>query len=90
MESANGNAFLYRLKSYIEETQRNPNERINIARFAYLLARMAPSEKNSELLEVYSKFSLKMYGWILNAEDRQQLLTAITIYFYLKRSVDDK
>lgn len=90
MESANGNAFLYRLKSYIEETQRNPNERINIARFAYLLARMAPSEKNSELQEVYSKFSLKMYGWILNAEDRQQLLTAITIYFYLKRSVDDK
>ena len=88
MERGNGNAFLYRLQAYIETTQRNPNERINIARFAYLLARLAPTEKDSNLQAFYSQFSLKMYRWILNAEDRQQLLTAIALYIYLKRSAD--
>lgn len=89
LKSANGNAFLYRLKSYIEETEKNPTERINIARFAYLLARLSPTKQNRDIQELYSEFSTKMYVWILNSTDRKQLLTAITIFVYLTRGVND-
>lgn len=90
LNSENGNSFLYHLQNLIEETQHNLNDRINIARFAYILARMAPAERDSKLQNLYSNFSLKMYSWILKAEDRQQLLTAITLYVYMKRSADNK
>lgn len=89
MESANGNAFLYRMKTYIEETYRNPQEKINIARFAYLLARMEPSETDNETQRLYSDFSTKMYRWIFSSEDRRQLLTAMMLFIYLERRVNE-
>jgi CRISPR-associated protein Csm1 len=89
MKHANGNAFLYRLKGYIKATQQNPDDKINIARFAYLLARLAPKDGNAKMKNLYSTFSAKMYEWIFNPIDRQQLLTAITTYVYLTRRVND-
>lgn len=90
LQSANGNAFLYRLYSYISETQKKPTDKINIAHFAYLLARLAPLDHNPQIQDLYSQFSAKMYAWILNATDRQQLLTAIMVFVYLQRGVNDK
>ena len=81
-EEERGKAFLYRLLELI----RNQNERINFARYVYLLARMEPDEKAvPERREAYRQFSRKMYQWIQNEKDRIELKTAITIYAYLTR-----
>lgn len=85
LENAGGHAFLYRLQSYVAQTQEHPDERINIARFAYLLARLEPTAQDPAVQEAYRLFSDQMYAWILNAEDRQQLLSAVTLYIYLTR-----
>lgn len=82
LEEERGKAFLYRLLDLI----RNQNERINFARYVYLLARMEPDEKAApEKKEAYRKFSQRMYQWIQNEKDRIELKTAITIYTYLTR-----
>lgn len=80
-----GMAALYKLMAYI----RNLDEKINLARLAYMLGRMEP-ERNApdEIKELHKVFSKKLYGWI-NSENRteecKQLLTAIYLYVYLHR-----
>ncbi|MDR3259707.1 MAG: type III-A CRISPR-associated protein Cas10/Csm1, partial [Fusobacteriaceae bacterium] len=85
-----GKNFLYNLLDYI----RNTNEKINIARFAYLLSRMEPDEKklkNQELLEeqkaIYNRFKKNMYSWIKEKDgaSRKELEIAIYLYVYLTR-----
>ena len=81
-ERAKGNSFLYKLMDYIIKSE----EKINIARCAYLLGRMAPSsDAPAEVKNTYSQFSKSLYDWILKPDDRKQLLTAINIYVYLNR-----
>lgn len=84
VEQAGGNSFLYKLMKFIKEAG---NDRINIARYAYLLSRMAPSgnKVSEEEKQHYNEFSKQMYTWILNQKDRSELLTAINIFVYLKR-----
>ena len=87
LDSAKGNAFLYRLMGFVVRA----GDRVNIARCAYLLGRLIPNEKASDVeREAYSRFSRDVYKWILNEEDRRQLLTAINIYLYLNRNKEDK
>lgn len=77
-----GKAFLYRLL----ELMRSRDEKINLARYAYLLARMQPGEKApAEEKELYREFSQKMYQWMLKDEDCRQAVTAIYIYVYTIR-----
>ena len=78
-----GKAFLYHLLDLI----RNQEERINFARFVYLLSRMEPDERaGSEEREAYRVFSEKMFRWITEEQDRAELKMAITIYAYLTRN----
>ena len=77
-----GNAFLYRLLELI----RNQKERINFARYVYLLSRMEPADTaDPEEKEAYRTFSRKMLQWVGSEKDRRQLKTAITVYVYLNR-----
>ena len=78
-----GKAFLYHLLEYI----RNSEDRINIARFAYTLARLEPDNDDDDELQKkqYQEFSRKMYQWICSETDRKQLITAIYIYVYSAR-----
>jgi len=80
-DSERGNSFLYKLMQFIKSS----NDKINIARYAYLLARLEPSSKNKKYKEIYNIFSSKMYDWILDEKQRKELLTAIYIYIYLTR-----
>ncbi|MDY4969732.1 MAG: type III-A CRISPR-associated protein Cas10/Csm1 [Lachnospiraceae bacterium] len=81
-----GKAFLYHLL----ELLRNHKERINRARYVYLLSRMEPDRSASrEQKEAYQHFSQKMYEWFRSPEDRRQVITAIYLYVYLKREREE-
>lgn len=78
-EQERGKAFLYR----ILELLRNSDKKINIARYAYLLARLEPKQESRK--KRYREFSDNMYRWIFSEKDRRELITAIYIYAYLER-----
>lgn len=77
-----GKAFLYRLL----ELLRGRGDKLNLARYAYLLTRMEPNEKApDEQRARYREFSRKMYEWIQDGEQCRQTITAIYIYLYTIR-----
>lgn len=77
-----GKAMLYHLLELI----RGAGDRLNIARYAYALTRLQPGEhEDRNYKEVYREFSGNMYKWITGERDRNELITAITIYLYLTR-----
>ncbi|MCM1495125.1 MAG: type III-A CRISPR-associated protein Cas10/Csm1 [Bacteroides sp.] len=81
-----GKAFLYHLLELI----RNRGEKINFARYVYVLSRMEPNEKASEeQKELYRKFSRKMYEWMKQDADCRQLRTAMNLYAYYLREEKD-
>ena len=73
---------MYRLLELIWHRE----EKINLARFAYVLTRLEPKENKEE----YQTFSRKMYQWACKDEDSQQLITDIYIYVYLHREEDER
>ncbi len=83
------NAMLYKMLQLIRNRQEE--NKLNIARFAYLLARMKPdSEKaKDEEIEKYNEFAKKMYRWIRSDKDSKQLVTAIQLYVYLNRTEEE-
>lgn len=77
-----GNSFLYHLLELI----RNQEEKINFARYVYLLARLEPEQKEGkEKIEAYRRFSANMFRWVQSEKNRRQLKTAIQMYVYSKR-----
>jgi len=77
-----GKAFLYR----ILELYRYSGDKINLARLAYLLARLEPSPSAEEEYKLlYSELKHKLYEWHKSAKDRKQFITAIYIYTYMIR-----
>ena len=81
-----GKAFLYRVLELVRARWMEKDGRINIARFAYQLSRVEPSEKASqEQKELYRSFAKSMYRWIQNKEDSRQLELAIYLYIYQTR-----
>ena len=90
-EKERGKAFLYRILDLIRATWNQEEDgKINIARFAYQLARIEP-EKNAaeEVKQIYQEFSKSMYQWIKNKEEAKQLEMAIYLYAYLTRDRKD-
>lgn len=79
-----GKSMLYKMLELIRA--KNDTEKLNIARFAYLLARLKPKHGGPDM-EKYQNFSSRIYDWIQNPDDRKQLVTAIYIYIY---SIRDK
>lgn len=83
-DSEHNKAMLYKMLELIRAKEKE--DRLNIARFAYLLARLEPKEDAEETVkERYKEFSRKMYSWIQNEEDCRSLVTAIYIYVYMNR-----
>jgi CRISPR-associated protein Csm1 len=70
------------------ELLRNRKEKINTARFIYLLSRLEPDKNNSEEeWQSYKEFSNSMYSWMKSDEDSRQVITAIYLYIYREREV---
>ncbi len=81
-----GANFLYNLLELI----RNKEEKINFARYVYLLSRLEPAESASaEAKNNYKSFSQKMFEWIKSDKDCRELKTAINLYAYLERKVEE-
>ena len=81
-----GKNFLYNLL----ELFRNQEERLNIARLAYFLARLEPGQEASEdKKQLYRKFADQIYQWRRNQQDSRELITAIYIYAYLTRQEEE-
>lgn len=80
-----GMAFLYRILQLL----RHSDKKINIARLAYLLAKLEP-EKKEEYSNAYKTLHENVNKWARNNVDRMQLITAIYIYIYLERQGNQK
>lgn len=85
-DSEHGNAMLYNLLALLREAEK---DRINLARYAYVLARLAP-KKNAPEYRNYKAFSDKMMEWAMDASQRHQLITAIYIHVYQHRKGGEK
>lgn len=84
--SAYGKSCLYHILKLI----RSREEKIQFARYVYLLARMEPEKGADESQkEAYRNFSRSMYEWWKSKEDLEcrELITAIYLYIY---SIRDK
>jgi CRISPR-associated protein Csm1 len=88
-----GKSFLYHM---LDLLRRRNEEKINIARYAYILGRMAPEQKKDETKadlqkkNLYRNFSRQMYQWIRNEKDAKELEMAIYLFVYLKRTKEEK
>ena len=81
-EDERGMAFLYRLLALL----RSSGEQINVARFAYLLARMEPSGRQAAARQQYRHIFPQHDGLVPPAgRTEAQLITAIYLYIYEKR-----
>ena len=93
MDEKRGKNFLYNLL----ELMRNREEKINLARFVYVLSRMEPKgdeegengEKVRAARESYRKFAKKMYEWIGDKEACREAMTAIYLYVYSIREKEE-
>ena len=80
-----GMAFLYQMTDLLRQAD---EDKLNLARYAYLLARLQPG-RDSGYRALYNDFSKKMYAWACNQQDRMQLITAIYLYVYMNRKADE-
>ena len=71
------------------ELIRNQKEKINFARFVYLLSKLETDDEELEQKKQYRDFSKKMIQWVQNEKDCRQLKTAINMYAYMQRKEGD-
>ena len=86
-ERARGTAFLYRTLDLLRAAQDPKDGKLQLARYAYLLARLEPP-RTSPAFGAYRTFADKMYRWALNKTDRAELITAIYLHVYENREGD--
>lgn len=80
-----GKSGMYRLLNLLEkDVQQRP---INLARFAYVLARMEPqgAARTPERVQCYTEVRQQLYRWYTQAEDRKELRTALQFVIYQLR-----
>lgn len=82
-----GMSFLYKLLELV----RNQTEKINFARFVYVLSRLEPcKEAEPEEKARYKHFADKLTLWIRDERDRRHLKTAMTLFAYMRRNEEEK
>ena len=69
------------IRSQFEEKE-DAKHRIDIARFAYIIARIKYNKQNERQQKNYLDLKKQLFEWIKNEEDAKQLLTAINILIY--------
>jgi hypothetical protein len=72
-------SLMHLIRSQFEEDNKG---KIDIARFAYALARIKYDKQNERQEKNYLDLKKQLFEWIKNEEDAKQLLTAINILIY--------
>jgi CRISPR-associated protein Csm1 len=88
-----GMAMVYKILAYLYEIGDKDGEPINIARLAYLLARLEPQyidgmDKNMffEKKAKYATSSRNLYDWAMgDSNSRKELISALFLYVYMQR-----
>jgi CRISPR-associated protein Csm1 len=75
-----GKTGLYRILALLQEGEGDASH-INLARFAYVLARLDPG-KNDTRQNCYQEVRQQLYAWYMDDEDRRELATAIQLVVY--------
>ena len=70
------------MKLIRSQFEKNDDGKVDIARFAYSLARITYDKKNKKQEKNYLDLKKQLFEWIKNEEDAKQLLTAINILIY--------
>ncbi len=94
-DESHNNSMLYKMLQLIRS--RREENKLNIARFTYLIARLKPDMSSGNTdeaakqmeLDRYNEFAKKMYRWIRDEKSCRQLETAITLYVYLNREKEE-
>lgn len=86
MKDEHGMNFVYNMLELIKASE----DKLNLARFAYLMARMEPKVKKGDseseaYYKAYKNFSSKMIDWIMDEKERKELITAIYLFVYANR-----
>lgn len=84
-----GKTALYRLLDLLRQAEADGSH-IQLARFAYTLARMEPKQRDSGKWRCYQALRKTLYDWYQSAADRQQLMTAIELLIYHVRDKKQK
>lgn len=79
-----GKSHLYRLLELFDPGRQGEGRRMNIARLAYMLARMEPSgpPHDSPPQQCYRRFREQVYRWYADSEHRRQFSTALHLLIY--------
>lgn len=80
-----GKAFLYRILELIRGME---DDKINLARLAYTLARLEEAlkkDKKADQIKEINFFSSTIYKWIGCEKDKKEFIAAIYLYVYLIR-----
>ena len=70
------------MKLIRSQFEKNDDGKIDIARFAYSLARITYDKKNKKQEKNYLDLKKQLFEWIKKEEDAKQLFTAINILIY--------
>ena len=82
-----GQSFVYAL---LDLLRRADEEKLNIARLAYLLARReCAASAPQDIQQAYNTFKQRVYEWALSPRNRGQLITALMIYIYTHRTKEE-
>lgn len=79
-----GKGLLYRLLDLMRHSEQEAGN-MNLARFAYVLARMEPKAIEKEKQNCYQEVRKQLYNWYQDERDRQELITAIELIVYRMR-----
>lgn len=85
---AAGKSLLYRLMTLLKSQDKG---RMDLARFAYTLARLEPAKKEGpEIQNCYEEVRNQLYRWAVSEKDRKELTTAIQLIVYRMRDKEQK
>lgn len=77
-----GKSKCYKIMDLIVNSLTKNDNRLDIARFAYILGRVNYTDKNKDN---FTEFKKNLLLWLKDKEDAKQLLTAINILIYQER-----
>ncbi len=79
-----GKSLLYRIMELLKGSKDN---KMDLARFAYTLARLKPRDDNLE--KCYEEVKTTFYKWAMNDKERRELVTALQFIIYRMRDKEE-